>query len=245
MGRFLLGCAIVLVLASTAACGSEPLDVAPNVDLGRFQGKWYEIARLPRAAQTDCHGTTAFYTQGTDGTLQLINQCNTGQADGPLHTVAMAASVPDRSVPAKLALDVGGYKGDYWILEVGPSYEYAVVGHPSRLYFWILSRAPTLDPETTKGILARAGSAHFDLTQLQYTPQPPSGERVSSAGPVGPVPPAVSTGCSVSRVPAVVTDEWAWRAWLPIVAASLAARRRHSPCRRRRRNLSDLRAAEQ
>jgi apolipoprotein D and lipocalin family protein len=228
-----LALAALSALAGLAGCGSEPLDVAPNVDLGRFQGKWYEIARLPRTSQTDCHGTTAFYTPNADGTLQLVNQCNVGQVDGPLHTVTMAATVPDPSVPAKLALDVSGYRGDYWILEVGPSYEYAVVGHPSRLYFWILSRTPTLDPQTTKGIVARAQSAHFDLTQLEYTPQPPSGERVSSAVPVGRVPPAVSTGCSVTGSRAI-----AWEPWIAVAVAIAAARRR-------RGSSSDLRTTEE
>ena len=65
----------------------------------------------------------------------------------------MSAKVSDPAVPAKLALDVGGYTGDYWILEVGSNYEYAVVGHPSRLYFWILSRTSTLDTDTLQGIL--------------------------------------------------------------------------------------------
>src|SRR5580698_5885209 len=78
-------------------CGSEPLGVAPNVDLQQFQGKWYEIARLPRTTQTDCFGTTAFYSQGGDGSLQFVNQCNVGSTDGPLNTVSMSATVPDPS----------------------------------------------------------------------------------------------------------------------------------------------------
>jgi apolipoprotein D and lipocalin family protein len=180
------------------ACNAEPLDVAPNVDLSRFQGKWYEIARLPRTTQTDCHGTTAFYSQASDGALTLVNQCNVGSQTGPVKTVAMSASVPDSTVPAKLALDVGGYTGDYWILEVGSTYEYAVVGHPSRLYFWILSRTPTLDTPTVQGIVSRAQSKHFDMTQLEYTPQPPPGERTASDSPVGSVPPPLTTGCAMS-----------------------------------------------
>jgi apolipoprotein D and lipocalin family protein len=220
---------LAAVVLAASACGSEPLDVAQNVDLGRFQGKWYEVARLPRSTQTDCYGTTAFYTQDQAGNLQLVNQCNVGRTDGPLHTVAMSATVPDRSVPAKLALDVAGYSGDYWILEVGPSYEYAVVGHPSRLYYWILSRTPTLDAQTTKGIVARAQSAHFDTTQLQYTPQPPAGERVSAATPIGPVPPAMSTGCSLT---AARPDMHATGSWLSIVAAVLLLARRQPSARR-------------
>jgi apolipoprotein D and lipocalin family protein len=198
MHRYLAVASALVLLVATSACASEPLDVAPNVDLEQFQGKWYEIAHLPRATQTDCHGTTAFYSRAADGSLQFVNQCNVGSDNGPVHTVSMSATVPDPAVPAKLALDIGGYSGDYWILEVGPKYEYAVVGHPSRLYLWVLSRAPTLDRATTQALVARASTNHFDTSQLVYTPQPAEGERVSSPGPVGSIPPAMSTGCAAA-----------------------------------------------
>src|SRR5580692_1356275 len=189
-----------LAAFSLLGCGSgPPLDVASNVDLSRFQGKWYEIARLPRTTQTDCHGTTAFYTLGSNGSLSLVNQCNVGSAEGPLKTVSMTATVPNGSVPAKLALDVGGYVGDYWILEVGSEYEYAVIGHPSRLYWWVLSRTPSLDASTMQGLIARATSQQFEMSQLQYTPQPPAGERNALTTPEGAIPPALSTGCSVAH----------------------------------------------
>jgi apolipoprotein D and lipocalin family protein len=223
MARTGRAAALIAALACTSvACGSEPLDVAPNVDLSRFQGKWYEIARLPRTTQTDCHGTTAFYTQGSDGALSFVNQCNVGSQTGPLNTVSMSAKVSDPAVPAKLALDVGGYTGDYWILEVGSNYEYAVVGHPSRLYLWILSRTSTLDTDTLQGILTRAQNNHFDTTQIQYTPQPPPGERASSSTPVGDVPPALQTGCSTS--PGRPGDASGWPIALIVAAIVLRAR---------------------
>src|ERR1700722_19829904 len=200
MPRAMYGLALIGGLASTSlACNSDPpLDVAPSVDLSRFQGKWYEIARLPRTTQTDCHGTTAFYTQGSDGTLAFVNQCNVGSDTGPLKTVSRSAKIPDPAVSAKLALDIGGYSGDYWILEVGPNYEYTVVGHPSRLYFWILSRTPTLDATTLSGILSRAQDKHFDTSLLEFTPQPPAGERNTMDTPEGAVPESAHSTCAVS-----------------------------------------------
>jgi apolipoprotein D and lipocalin family protein len=223
--------ALLGVLATAAStfqgCASEPpLEVAPDVDLSRFQGKWYEIARLPRITETDCYGTTAFYTAGSGGGLQLVHQCNVGSTTGPLNTVSMVATVANASVPAKLALSVGGYSGDYWILEVGPSYEYAVIGHPSRLYFWILSRTPSLDPATMQGVLGRAESSHFDTSQLEFTPQPPAGDRASSDTPIGAVPPAMSTGCEISR--ATGPDTAVFWFGMAIVAGIARVRRRAS-----------------
>jgi apolipoprotein D and lipocalin family protein len=192
--------ALVLLASSVVgACQSDPpLEVAPSVSLSQLQGKWYEIARLPRMTQVDCHGTTSFYTQGADGSIGLVNQCNVGSATGKLQTIAMTATVPDSAVPAKLALNVGGYTGDYWILEVGPNYEYTVVGHPSRLYFWILSRTPTLDASVMSGIRARAEAAHFDTSKLEYTPQPPAGDRNGLETPQGAVPEGPHPSCSLS-----------------------------------------------
>jgi hypothetical protein len=111
---------------------------------------------------------------------------------------ALTALVADPSVPAKLALNVGGYTGDYWILELGSSYEYAVVGHPSRLYLWILSRTPTLDPEIMSGVLGRAEAKHFDTTQLEFTPQPPAGERNTLTTPERAVPAPPRAGCAIA-----------------------------------------------
>jgi apolipoprotein D and lipocalin family protein len=226
-GRLLVGAFAVAVALSSSGCGSSaPLDTAPSVDLSRMQGKWYEIARLPRTTQTDCHGTTAFYTQNADGTLTFVNECNVGGPTGPLNTVSMSASVPDAHTQSKLLLNVGGYTGDYWILEVGSNYEYAVVGHPSRLYFWILSRTPTLDDSTVKGILTRAQDAQFDTTKLSYTPQPPAGERATANAPVGDVPPTPKSGCSAAGDPA--RGDAAFAAGALAVAAIAAARRRRA-----------------
>lgn len=221
--------ALLFAAASTVmACNGPPLQVAQDVDLSQFQGKWYEIARLPRPTEAGCYGTTAFYTPNADGTLTFVHQCNVGSSTGPLNTVSMIASVPDTTVAAKLALQVGGFSGNYWILEVGQSYEYAVVGDPSRSYLWILSRSSTLDTTTMQGIVDRAQSELFDTSQLQYTPQPPAGERDEMSSPQGPVPPALRTGCSVARGAAAGDCAVGWMAFVAATIAGAAGRRRRS-----------------
>jgi apolipoprotein D and lipocalin family protein len=154
-------------------CTDDPLDVAANVDLSRFQGQWYEIAKLPRLTQADCAGTTAFYTLRDDGGVDVVNQCHTGSLEGPAKTARARGVVPDPSVPAKLSVDFGGVYGDYWILEIGERYDYAVIGHPSRDYLWILSRTPVLDAGTLEGALARTKDKGFDTSRLEYTEQAP------------------------------------------------------------------------
>ena len=152
------------------ACQSEPLDVA-QVDLSRMQGKWFEIAKLPRPSQAGCSGTTAEYQLKSTAELLVVNECHEGSLQGPIKRVAARAVANDTAVPAKLSLDFGFAYGDYWILEVGDDYEYAVVGHPTREYLWILSRDRTLPKSTLDGVLARAQARGFPVGILSYTEQ--------------------------------------------------------------------------
>ena len=154
----------------TLACQSEQLDVA-HVELSRMQGKWFEIAKLPRPSQAGCTGTTAEYQLKSSNELLVVNECHEGNLQGPLKRVAARAVATDASVPAKLSLDFGFAYGDYWIVEVGDDYEYAVVGHPTRDYLWILSRERSLPQATLDGVLARAKTRGFPVGILSYTEQ--------------------------------------------------------------------------
>jgi apolipoprotein D and lipocalin family protein len=156
-------------LFALAGCSpNEPLAVAKDVDLDRFQGQWFEIAKLPRIAETNCTKTTAFY-RVRDGGLDIENQCHVDKADGPLRTQAMRATVAEST--SQLNLTVSGFTGDYWILEVGTHYEYAMIGVPSRDYLWILSRTPTMDKDELSTLVAHAKEKKFDTSKLEYTVQ--------------------------------------------------------------------------
>jgi apolipoprotein D and lipocalin family protein len=163
-----------LLLTAVPACHEAPLDVVEAVDLQRFQGEWYEIAKLPRVTQADCTGTTARYEMKSDGDLVVTNACRLGNLAGTRRQVVAAARVPNPAVPAKLSVEFGGFFGDYWIIDLDrDAYRYAVVGHPTRQYLWILSRTPTMDKATLDPILARAAQKGFDVTRLEYTKQLP------------------------------------------------------------------------
>ena len=163
---------LALVCLALSGCSNEPLDVAPNVDLARFQGQWFEIAKLPRLTQANCKGTTAFYKL-REGGMDVVNECHLDRLDGTLKSSAARVNTTAEGQAAKLSIDVGGFFGDYWILEVGESYEYAVVGVPSRDYLWIMSRTPKLDQPKLDAILARTKAAKFDTARLEFTVQAP------------------------------------------------------------------------
>jgi apolipoprotein D and lipocalin family protein len=151
-------------------CQNEPLDVA-QVDLSRMEGKWFEIAKLPRPSQAGCTGTTADYQLKSANELLVVNECHEGDLQGPVKRVAARAIATDPAVPAKLSLDFGFAYGDYWIVEVGDDYEYAVVGHPTRDYLWILSRERSLPKPTLDGVLERAKTRGFPTGILTFTEQ--------------------------------------------------------------------------
>lgn len=164
--------AIRLFLSGLVAlgCQNQPLDVA-NVDLARMEGKWFEVAKLPRVSQAGCTGTSAEYQLRSATQLLVVNECHQGNLQGPVKRVAARAVVTDPSVPAKLSLDFGIAFGDYWIIEAGDDYEYAVIGHPTRDYLWILSRERSLPKQKLDGILERAKSRGFPTGILEYTEQ--------------------------------------------------------------------------
>jgi apolipoprotein D and lipocalin family protein len=108
-----------------------------------------------------------------DNGLDVTNQCHLDTLEGPLRTSLQRVDGPSEAGSAKLNIEVAGFLGDYWILEVGEHYEYAVVGVPSRDYLWILSRTSKLDQTKLDGILARTKAAKFDTSRLEFTQQAP------------------------------------------------------------------------
>jgi apolipoprotein D and lipocalin family protein len=160
-----------------SSCGADDPTVAEDLELARLEGRWYEIARVPRDHDRHCHDTTADYRLTGPDQLELVHSCHVGSFSGPLKRFAAPAEVDDPAVPAKLSIQIGLYRGAYWVLEVGKGYEYAVVGHPSLTMLWVLSRDPTLDPAIYERILARAARQGFGTNLLQRTPQSLAGAR--------------------------------------------------------------------
>ena len=167
----------VLVAGAVAAAALRrksyaPLAVAPTVDLSRYMGEWYEIARFSESFEKDCYGTKAHYTLREDGSVDVVNTCHKGAPDGALKTARGRATVPDPHMPAKLEVQFfWPFKGDYWILDVDDAYEYALVGEPSRDSLWILSRRPSIDLTALQLLTAKAQELGFDTDRLLYTQQ--------------------------------------------------------------------------
>jgi apolipoprotein D and lipocalin family protein len=162
----------VVVAACATAPRGPPVRTVERVDLRRYLGTWYEIAAYPQRYEKGCTGTTATYSARDDGRIDVVNRCRKGSLAGPLEEAHGLARTTDAS-GAKLEVSFfRPFWGDYWILDLGPDYEYAAVGDPGRGALWILARTPHLDPAVDAALRARFAAQGWDLSRLVETPQP-------------------------------------------------------------------------
>ncbi len=133
-----------------------PLETVAQVDLQRYLGRWHEIARYPNRFQQGCQESSADYSLRKDGEIEVLNSCRDTDS-GTIRQARGRAWVVDTVSNAKLKVSFfWPFRGDYWIIDLGTDYEYAVVGTPDRNYFWILSRSPQISDELYGQILQRA-----------------------------------------------------------------------------------------
>ena len=163
--------------------GKDELEVVQSVDLSRYVGRWYEISRLPNGFQKKCADmVTANYTMRADGKIEVINRCR--KASGEYATAKGRAKIVDKKTNAKLKVTFfWPFYGDYWILDLGPNYEYAVVGEPGRKYLWILSRSPQMDEAVYQQLLQKMAAQGFN-TELMIRTSHPTTESGSENTPI-------------------------------------------------------------
>jgi apolipoprotein D and lipocalin family protein len=143
------------------------LEVVPHVELKKYLGKWYEIAHLPARFQKGCTDTTATYTLSEDGSISVLNEC---RRSGKVKQAKGKAKVVDNNSGAKLKVTFfWPFYGDYWIINLGKDYDYAVVGTPNRKYLWILSRTPQMDDKLFSQLIESVKSKGFDVNNLIKT----------------------------------------------------------------------------
>jgi lipocalin/uncharacterized protein YbjT (DUF2867 family) len=169
--------AAALQLAAAPAQTPPPVRTVPFVELDRYAGEWFEIARFPNRFQRQCVGDVrATYARRADGRIDVVNRCRTAEGETEARGVARIvdeqtfAKLQVRFAPAWLSW-LPMVWGDYWIIGLAPDYSWAVVGDPGREYLWILARAPHLDDASIAAARAAARDNGFDLTRLVTTSQ--------------------------------------------------------------------------
>ena len=163
---------ISIVAFSLIACASSLKDApetVDSVDLERYQGKWYEIVKIPNNFQEDCvSDVTAEYSSAEDGLLKVVNSCV--RENGKAKSSEGRARIEDPVTNARLKVTfakmfgkwIFAFGGDYWIIELAEDYSTVVVGHPQRKFGWILSRTPALNTATLKELSERLVSQGYN-----------------------------------------------------------------------------------
>jgi apolipoprotein D and lipocalin family protein len=172
----ILAVSTVGAIAVKAQTGELP--TVPKVDLKRYTGKWFEIARYPNKFQKKCAGnTTATYTIKENGKIEVLNECLNKK--GLMEKAKGEAKIVDKTTNAKLKVRfapaflsfIPAVWGDYWIIDLDKNYNYVAIGDPKRKYLWVMSRSPQLDEATYQNILRRVEKLGFNPGKLNKTPQ--------------------------------------------------------------------------
>jgi apolipoprotein D and lipocalin family protein len=175
VAAWIVGVAALALVSGTASAQAD-LPTVDKVDMIRYAGLWFEIARLPNKLQAECAGdvTTSFTRRGMR-TFDVETRCR--RADGSDETDMGIARVQDLNTGAKmeirflpLALAWLPFAwSDYWIIDLAPDYGHAMVGVPARDALWILARRPEMDARQLERLIAKAQALGFDTTKLVRT----------------------------------------------------------------------------
>jgi len=174
MVRVIITLFLLLFTSFFWGCGTQPapLKTTERVDLSRYGGTWYEIARYPNRFERKCQGATARYTI-KEGRIEVLNRCFDDKGREISHALGHARSLNPQNTRLEVSFFWPFY-GDYWVLSLPTDYRYSVVGEPSREYFWILSRTPTLSPKDREAILNHMPQWGYEPKKLiwnHYTTQ--------------------------------------------------------------------------
>ena len=171
-------CIATGLLPAAAFAADPPPQTVDKVDLERYAGKWYEIARFPNRFQKQCVGnTTAEYAKREDGDITVTNRCRT--EEGKTDVAEGRARIADPATNARLEVRFAPaivawlpmVWAPYWILDLAPDYSLAAVGDPQREYLWILARTPKIDEDKYEALVNRLTAQGFDTARLVRTKQ--------------------------------------------------------------------------
>jgi apolipoprotein D and lipocalin family protein len=164
--------ALICIVLLFTACSSKnpPLQTVQKVDINRYLGTWYEIARYEHFFEKDCKNVSANYSMLDEQTIKVVNRCTNMLTNEKKEAIGRAYATDDTNSKLKVSFFRPFY-GDYWVMILDENYDYVVVGAPSREYLWILARKPILDEKIKNEILQKLPNLGFDASKLIWTIQ--------------------------------------------------------------------------
>jgi len=143
-----------------------------ELDLNRYLGTWYEIARFPHSFEKNLVGVTATYSLRDDGKIKVLNQGYKNTLEGERSEAVGKAKIPNKQEQGKLKVSFFWiFYADYFVLELDENYQYVMIGSSSDKYFWILCRTPKMDDLTYNMLLEKARKRGYNLDKLYKVPQ--------------------------------------------------------------------------
>ena len=164
--------ALICMVLLFTACSSKnpPLQTVQKVDINRYLGTWYEIARYEHFFEKDCKNVSANYSMLDEQTIKVVNRCTNMLTNEKKEAIGRAYATDNTNSKLKVSFFRPFY-GDYWVMILDKNYDYVVVGTPSREYLWILARKPILDEKIKNEILQKLPNLGFDASKLIWTIQ--------------------------------------------------------------------------
>jgi apolipoprotein D and lipocalin family protein len=177
-----LSMAVVLAACSTRPPASDParlpLTSVASLDVARYAGGWYEIAKYPNWFQRACvSDTKAEYRPGAGGQVVVVNRCRSksGSTEEAIGTARPSSSGKSSELQVTFVPDWLKFLpflwADYWVIDIDAGYQLVAVSEPRRQYLWILSRTPHVDDKVLVALLGRLKDKGFDVDKLELTPQ--------------------------------------------------------------------------
>ncbi|MBF0363911.1 MAG: lipocalin family protein [Oligoflexia bacterium] len=165
-----------ILLSGVVSANQLPTTVN-YVDIEKYMGTWYEIAKFPTWFQKDCLATNATYALQSNGSVWVKNKCQDINDPSRIREANGTAFVSDKITNAKLKVSFvpilqrfGWFAGDYWILALADDYSYALVGSPDRKFLWFLSRTKEMDQLIFENLKDIAINQGYDISRLTISP---------------------------------------------------------------------------
>ena len=164
---------IFVTSCATSEFADDPIKTVGSLDLERYLGRWYEIARFQSGFEKNIYGATAEYSLREDGRVDVVNSGFKNNLDGKYTSVKAVAWRPDDSIPGELVVKFFSlFKGEYLVFGLDEeNYEWAIVGNNNRNFLWFLSRTPEISQELQDKMEQLAIEQGYDLSELFYVPQ--------------------------------------------------------------------------
>lgn len=167
--KYFLSLTLLLVSCASIPTKADQQDptVVNEVDLNKYAGKWYEIARYPTFFQRNCVYSTAEYAVASPDSISVHNVCH--KENRETSDIKGTAKIVDSAVPAKLKVVFNIFaRGDYWIIGLDPNYQWAVVSGPRKESLFVLARTAPMEPQLLSSIISDLKKRGFDTEKIVY-----------------------------------------------------------------------------